>query len=193
MPSDDNRSIRDETEAQASQVELVHAARNGDRRAFARLVHLNRGSLVSLVRRYVVDSDEVEEIVQRTFVRAHDNLSGFRGDASFRTWLFRIAINLSLNHLRDTSKARPLRSEDVDAITNSLSTARLMAREARRRLADVLQLLPPMQRLAVELRILHELSFRDIAEICECSEDSAKTNFHHGIRKLREAMAEYER
>jgi RNA polymerase sigma-70 factor (ECF subfamily) len=190
---DDNGSVSDETEAQVSENELVDAARGGDRRAFATLVRLNRESLCRLVRRYVEDGDDVEEIVQRTFVRAHDNLSGFRGEASFRTWLFRIAINLSLNHLRDTNKTRPIRSEDVDAITNSLSTARLMAREAQRRLADVLRLLPPMQRLAVELRLLHELSFRDIAEISECSEDSAKTNFHHGIKKLREAMAEYER
>lgn len=171
----------------------MDAARGGDRRAFAKLVRLNRESLGRIIRSYIEDEDEVEEIVQRTFVRAHDNLTGFRGQASFRTWLFRIAINLSLNHLRDNSKARSLRQEDVDAITHSLSTARLVAREAQRRLADMLQRLPPMQKLAVELRLLHELSFRDIAEITECSEDSAKTNFHHGIKKLREAMAEYKK
>ncbi len=193
IPDDNGSGQGAEAGPQVSETELVDAARQGDRRAFAALVHLHRKSLDRLVRRYVEDGDEVEEIVQRTFVRAFDNLTGFRGEARFRTWLFRIAINLSLNHLRDTSKSRPLHLEDVDAITNSLSTARLMAREAKKRLAEVLQFLPPMQRLTVELRLLHELSFREIGEISECSEDSAKANFHHGIKRLRAAMAEYER
>jgi RNA polymerase sigma-70 factor (ECF subfamily) len=189
----DTEPGRSEAGSPRSEAELVEAAQKGDRRAFAELVRLHREGLSRLVGRYLEDEDDVAEIVQRAFIRAYDNLSSFRGQARFRTWLFRIAINLSLNQLRDSSRTRPLHLSDLDAITNSLSTARLVAREARRRLGEVLQKLPPMQRLAVELRLLHELPFREIAEIAECSEDSAKANFHHGIKRLREAMAEYER
>ncbi len=184
---------RTENGSPQSEYELVSAAQQGDRRAFAALMRLHREGLTRLVGRYLDDEDDVEEIVQRAFIRAYDNLSRFRAEARFRTWLFRIAINLSLNHLRDSSRTRPLHLSDLDAITNSLSTAKLVAREARRRLGEVLQNLPPMQRLAVELRLLHEFPFREIAEIAACSEDSAKANFHHGIKKLRQAMAEYER
>jgi RNA polymerase sigma-70 factor (ECF subfamily) len=173
------------------ETELVSRARAGDRGAFGELVRLHRGAVCVLVRRYIRDDDDAQEVVQRSLVRAYDALPEFRGDASFRTWLCRIATNLSLNHLRDRRRFRPAEVEDVDAITNSLATGRVVAREAKTRVASALQQLPDKQRVAVELRLIQELPFNEIAEALECSEDSAKSNYHHGIKRLREVLREY--
>jgi RNA polymerase sigma-70 factor (ECF subfamily) len=171
-------------------VRLVDLARGGDRAAFATLVARHSPALRVLVRRYLRDDDDVDEVVQRALVRAYDAMEGFRGDSSFRTWLSTIATNLALNHLRDRGRFREATIEEAEAITNSLATNRLVARETCRRLQATLTELPAKQRTAVELRLLHDLSFREVADVLGTSEDSAKANFHHGLKRLREALGE---
>ncbi len=95
-------------------------------------------------------------------------------------------MNAAMNHARDTRRRRSVPIEEVDLITNALGTGRMAVREARRKLTAALERLPPKQRTVVELRLVHELSFRAIAEIAGTSEDSAKSNFQHAVRRLRE-------
>ena len=122
------------------------------------------------------------------FVRAFEKLSEFRGEAAFRTWLFRIAINLALNHVRGThADLAPL--GDVASFTTSLQTSRLVAAEVWRKVSARLDDLPPKQRLALELRIFHDLSFDEIAVIAGFSVQSAKANYHHAVKRLRGPLA----
>ena len=165
--------------------DLVERFRAGDNLAFDELVRRYRDPIVALVRRYVKASDDAEDVAQKAFVRAFERIEGFRGDASFRTWLHRIAINLALNHLRGQERLQPLDIDDVGAFTNSLGTEKLVAAEVWRKVHARLAELPPKQRLVVELRLFHELSFKEVAIIADCSEDSAKVNFHHAVKRLR--------
>ncbi len=79
--------------------------------------------------------------------------------------------------------------EDVELITNALGTGKMAAREARRKLAAAVLRLPPKQRQVVELRLIHEMSFRAVGEIMGTSEASAKANYQHAVKKLREWAA----
>ena len=160
--------------------------RAGDRAAFGELVRVHRPAIVRAVRGYVANDAEAEDVAQHVFVKALRAIGEFRGEASLATWLRRIAINTAMNFTRDAHHERAIPIEDVEIITNALSTGRMSAREARRKLADAIVQLPPKQRIVVELRIVHELPFAAIAKIAGCSEDSAKANFRHAVAKLRE-------
>jgi len=166
-------------------LDVVDRFRAGDRRAFDELVRRYQDPILGLVRRYVKASDDAQDVAQKAFVRAFEKIDTFRGDSSFRTWLHRIAINLALNHIRGQDRLQPLELDDVAAFTNSLGTERLVAAEVWRKVHARLAELPPKQRLVVELRLFHELSFKEVADIADCSEDSAKVNFHHAVKKLR--------
>jgi RNA polymerase sigma-70 factor (ECF subfamily) len=165
---------------------ILARIRAGDRQAFADLVARHRADIQRLVRGFVKTDAEAEDLTQQTFLRALKAIGGFRGDASLRTWLHRIAVNGAKNHARDEKRTRAVSIEEAELITNALGTGRMAVREVRRKLAEALEKLPPKQRLVVELRLVHEMSFRAIASIADCSEDSAKANFQHAVKRLKE-------
>jgi RNA polymerase sigma-70 factor (ECF subfamily) len=173
--------------------ELLARLRAGDRTAFGEVVRAHRAAIVRTVRGYVANDAEADDVAQHVFIKALRAIAEFRGEASLATWLRRIAVNTALNFTRDAHHERAVPIEDVEIITNALSTGRMSARLARKKLAAAIAQLPPKQRLAVELRIVHELPFAAIAKIANCSEDSAKSNFRHGVAKLRELSGLTER
>jgi RNA polymerase sigma-70 factor (ECF subfamily) len=164
---------------------LVERFRGGDRGAFEEIVRKYEDPLVSLVHRYVKNDADAKDVVQRAFLRVFEKIDTFRGDAAFRTWLFRIAIHLALNHIRGRDRLQPAELDDIAAFTNALETGRLVAAELWQKVVARLAELPPKQRLVVELRLFHELSFREISALADCSEESAKANYHHGVKRLR--------
>jgi RNA polymerase sigma-70 factor (ECF subfamily) len=172
------------TEGHDPDAALVAQFLAGDRTAFDALVLRHQAAVRRLVLRYVKSEADAKDITQIAFVRAFEKLSAFRGEAAFRTWLFRIAINLALNHVRGTpADLAPI--GDVAAFTSSLETGRLVAAEVWRKVSARLDDLPPKQRLALELRIFHDLSFEEVATIAGFSVESAKANFHHAVKRLR--------
>jgi RNA polymerase sigma-70 factor (ECF subfamily) len=154
----------------------------GNRDAFDALVRRHQAAIRRLVLRYVKSEADTKDITQIAFVRAFEKLSEFRGEATFRTWLFRIAINLALSHVRGApADLAPI--GDVAAFTTSLGTSRLVAAEVWRKVSLRLDDLPPKQRLALELRIFHDLSFEEVAAVAGFSVESAKTNFHYAVKR----------
>jgi RNA polymerase sigma-70 factor, ECF subfamily len=165
--------------------EIVRRMRAGDRKAFDELFRKYQDGVRAMVHRYLKNPVDAEDVSQRAFIRAFEKIDLFRGESSFRTWLFRIAINVALNHIRGADRAEPIEVDDVAAFTNSLGTERLVAAEVWRKVQAHLVDLPPRQRLVLELRLFHELSFKEVAAIVDSSEDAAKMNFHHAVKKLR--------
>ena len=180
--------------SQDSDAPLLARFRDGDSRAFDELVRRYRRSTWQLAMRYLRSEHDADDVAQRAFVRAFEKLSLFRGDASFRTWLYRITVNLALNHLRDHARERPRPIAETALVSDGSEVFEgaggADARRRARRLRECVAELPPKQRLVVELRIFEELPFREVAAIAECSEDSAKANFHHALKRLRESMAQ---
>jgi len=92
---------------------LVERFRQGERVAFEQLVRKYQKPIYFFILRHVPDADEAQELTQRAFIKAFGGLAGFRGQAAFRSWLYRIAVNLALNHIRDQSKfARDVELEE---------------------------------------------------------------------------------
>ena len=173
----------------ADRADLARIA-GGDAAGFEALAARYRAPIVKLVHRYVKNDADAQDVAQGALLRAYEKITTFRGESSFRAWLFRIAIHLALNHLRGRGRDRvePVDVDDLAAFTSALDTRRLVAAELWRKVSVRLDELPPKQRLVVELRLFHELSFKEIADVADCSEDSAKGNFHHGVKRLRDII-----
>jgi len=166
--------------------ELVARFLGGDRTAFDALVVRYQRPIYWLAYRYVGNDADAKDVAQRALVQAFVKVRALRDVGSFRGWVYRVAVNLALNVVRDRKPAAEL--EDHVAVTQPRE--RLIEDETQRHLRAAVTRLPPQQRLVVELRVFAELPFRAVAEIAECSEDSAKVNFHHALKRLRVLMNE---
>jgi RNA polymerase sigma-70 factor (ECF subfamily) len=169
--------------------ELVDRYRQGDRGAFDQLARRHQRALWRLARRYVKNDADASDVVQQAFVRALRGLDGFRGAATVRSWLFRITINAALNHVRDRGREQPDELPDDALTTRATGTARLLAAETHGRLVGAIGMLPAKQRMVLELRVFDELSFREVAELADCTENAAKVNFHYAVKRLRQVLA----
>ncbi len=175
--------------------ELVSRYLAGDRRAFDDLVRHYQRPIYHLAYRYLRSEADAKDLTQRTFLKVYGALPRFRAEASFRTWIYRIAINLCLNELRNRRRGEATdRPELIDeaAAPPAVDLDALDAQERGAWLRRAIASLPPRQRMVLELRIFDELPFREVAELCGSTENAAKVNFHHAVKRLR-ALAEENR
>jgi RNA polymerase sigma-70 factor (ECF subfamily) len=179
-------AVSDETDADLA---LVERFRAGERRAFDELVRRHQRSIWRVARRYVRNDADASDVAQQTFVRAFRALDGFRGAASVRSWLYRIAINLSLNHMRDRGREQPAEIDEDRLPIGATGAQRLIDGEDAARMREAISELPPKQKMVLELRIFDELSFREVAELADCTENAAKVNFHYAVKRLKELLS----
>jgi RNA polymerase sigma-70 factor, ECF subfamily len=170
--------------------ELVARGRAGDESALSALVDRHHGAAFRVAVSMTRDEDAAADVVQDSFLKAFNALDGFRGDASFRTWLLTIAANEARGALRRMARRRETALDDAGPVaTDKLGPdeAAIVSDEARRA-RMMMERLPEKQRLSVALRVEEGLSFREIGEIIGSSEGAARVNYFHGIRRLRELM-----
>lgn len=172
--------------------ELVDRFGAGERSAFDTLVRRHQKGMWRLVRRYVKRDADAADVTQQAFVRAFKGLVAFRGAATVRSWLYRIAINCALTWLRDHRREEPAEIAE-DALTDANpAPARLIGNETSLRLRAAIALLPPKQKLVLELRVFDDLPFREVAALADCSENAAKVSFHYAVKKLRESLGSFD-
>src|SRR5438105_15678861 len=137
-----------------SDAELLAAFRAGDARAFEVLVRRYQRAVLTIALRFARDLDDAEDLAQRAFINAARRAGGWRG-GSFKSWLFRIVVNLSKNYLRDTARFdhSEATAEAEDEPTNPDAHQRLEAREQRNKLRLAVARLPNRQREVLLLRI----------------------------------------
>ncbi len=170
--------------------ELVEQFRAGERAAFDQLVRRHQKGMWRLVLRYVRRDADAQDVTQLAFVRAYRGLASFRGSASVRSWLYRIAINCALSWLRDHRREQPAEIPDDALVAEHASPGRIADGETSARLRAAIAQLPPKQKLVLELRIFDDLAFKEVAELAECSENTAKVNFHYAVKRLREILGD---
>jgi RNA polymerase sigma-70 factor, ECF subfamily len=168
--------------------ELAERFRDGDRAAFDVLVRRHQKGMWRLIRRYVKRDADAADVTQLAFVRAFRGLAAFRGTATVRSWLYRIAINCALSWLRDNRREQPSEIPEDALIDTNPAPARLTADDQRARLRKAIEHLPPKQKLVLELRVFDDLSFKEVADLAECSENTAKVNFHYAVKRLRDIL-----
>jgi RNA polymerase sigma-70 factor (ECF subfamily) len=168
--------------------DLAERFRAGERAAFDQLVRRHQRGLWRLTRRYVRNDADAADVTQQAFVRAYRGLATFRGAATVRSWLYRIGINCALTWLRDHRREQASEIADDALIADGPGAARIIADEDQARLRAAIAQLPPKQKLVLELRVFDDLAFREVAELAECTENTAKVNFHYAVKRLRDIL-----
>jgi RNA polymerase sigma-70 factor (ECF subfamily) len=168
--------------------ELAEKFRQGDRSAFDVLVRRHQKGVWRIVRRYVKRDADAADVTQQVFVRAFKALGGFRGAASVRSWLYRIAINCALSWLRDHRREEPTEIAEDSLTELPVAPGRIASDQESVRLRAAITRLPPKQRMVLELRVFDDLSFKEVAELADCSENTAKVSFHYAVKKLRDIL-----
>lgn len=188
---DDHAVERAESAAPLPDRLLAVRAGEGDEAAFEMLVRRHGQDLLRLATRMLGSATEAEDAVQEAFVSAWRSLPEFRGDASFRTWMYRIVTNRCLNHLRTR---RP--TTDLDAVPEQATPAHegSPSRDAEagaglRELSSALEGLSPEQRVCWLLREMHGLSYEEIADTVGSSPQAVRGRMFRARRALTEAMA----
>ena len=179
-----------------SDEELVARSRGGDLDSFNQLVLRWERPIYALAYRVIGREEDARDVAQETFLRAFRALGGFKGEAKFSSWLYRITLNLCRDWIRRerrTPLAQP--PEGVDLVelageaTPSESLEDLVSRkELGRAVAKAMGNLPDEQRTAIILKEYHGLTFQEIAELLDCPLSTVKTRLYQGLTVLRRQL-----
>jgi RNA polymerase sigma-70 factor, ECF subfamily len=176
-----------------SDLQLIEEVRNGKRRAFTELMRRYQRRVYWVARRIVGTHEDADDIAQETFVKAYTALGDFRGESSFFTWLYRIAVNLSLNAVRKRQLVNYLRENDIinRIFPGSDDPSREVEfKETESRLQEAIASLPEKQRVVFVMRYFDEMSYDEISEVTKTSVGGLKANYFHALRKVQEYMTD---
>ena len=183
--SEVQRSADDATDAA-----LIARWKGGDERAASELVARHAESLARFASS-LGEREEIEELVQDTFVRAFGSIDSFRGESSLRTWLFTIQRRLVLDRRRAARRRRgDVEIQEDDVATEYTALDGVVADETERRLMKAMGRLSPMQREVFTLRVSEGRSYRDIADVLGSTEGAARVHYHNALRAVKELLHE---
>ena len=168
--------------------ELIAKWKAGSQSAATELVQRHASSLARFAASCGARED-IDELVQDTFVRAFASLDGFRGESSFRTWLFTIERRLLLDRRR-AERRRPqgLEIGEEDAATEFDALDDLVADEAQGRVRRAIERLTPTQREVFVLRVTEGLSYKEIAKAVSTTEGAARVHYHNAMHAIKEFL-----
>ena len=167
---------------------LIARWRGGDQRAAADLV-ARHGPALARFAVSIGERDEIEELVQDTFVRAFASLASFRADSSLRTWLFTIERRLLLDRRRAERRRRNrVELDERDAVTEYDALDGVVAVETEARVRAAVEKLSPTQREVFVLRVAEGRSYKEIAEIAGTTEGAARVHYHNAMRSVKEYL-----
>lgn len=172
-----------------SDLELVGAFRHGEETAFNEIVVRYQEKVYWTVRRFVNDHDEADDIVQEVFVKAYDGLKRFRGESGLYTWLYRIAVNLSLNHLRKLKVQEFFRVDrllEQEEAGSDRPDEALEQKEQQGLIQEAVRSLPEKQKAVFVMRYYQAMSYEEISAVLKTSVGGLKANFFHAVRKIEE-------
>ncbi len=183
--------------------ELVEQARRGDKEAFRELFERYQKKVMSLALGMVNNVDDAMEIVQDTFVKAYENLEGFKGESSFYTWLFRITVNRAIDLRRHRRRNPTVGLQDefgfpdsdepydevlADPEAKTDPVRQVESREIGTRVAEAISELTPYHKAVILLREIEGLSYEEISRVLQCSKGTVMSRLHYARKKLQSKL-----
>ena len=170
--------------------ELVARSLRGDERAFRDLLARHHGVAYAVVRAILGDRDDVDDVMQVVYLKVHQGLSRFRGDARFSTWLYQIARREAI----DAVSRRRRDTTDIDDVALAApaadaADAPLRERDTKEWLEGAMAEIDETYRMAIELRYMAEKSYEEIAAIMNLPEGTVKTYVHRGKLELKRILS----
>lgn len=167
--------------------EIISAIRNGDSHtAFRGIVDSYSERLYWHVRRFLCSHDDTDDLLQDIFIKVWSSLPSFRGDSKLFTWLYRIATNEALNHLRKMKIRSALRFESLESVQVDMidSDPWFNGDALERNLSKAILTLPEKQRAVFMMRYYDDMDYSQISQILGTSEGALKASYHIARRKI---------
>ena len=180
--------------------ELVERFQNGEQEAFNELVNRYHGKVYNLVYKYVPNSETAKDLSQEIFIKAYRALPNFKRQSAFYSWLYRIAVNLCIDFIRQQKRGQTLSFDDLPTVGNDepafndvspLPPDQLETKELGQIIGQAVQQLPPKQQHVFNLRYHDGLQLKEIAAQLDRSEGTIKAHLHHAHKRLRTLLVPY--
>ena len=184
---------------------LVKRSQKGDDAAFSKLVERYQGKVFSIALGMTKNREDAMDITQDAFVKVHRYLDNFQGNSSFYTWLYRIVVNLCIDHIRrvgrragtDFDEKTRYSSENVEGSDllprrlDSNPSKALGRKELAERIQEAVNELPEYHRAVIILREIEGLSYTEMAKVMKVSKGTIMSRLHHARQKLKKALEPY--
>jgi len=168
---------------------LVERYLAGDMTAFDELMLRYERQIYRVCYRFVENRDDARDLAQEVFIKVFEHLPTFRRQSSLKTWLYRIAMNHCINHVKKHSKEFVEVTEEIGSTRPSVH-AEMEDREQREQFRQLVKRLPPKQKAILELRIHEQLSYEEIARISGRSVSTIKASVFFALEKIRKLIKE---
>lgn len=183
--------------------EIILKILEGEKELFRYIVERYQQLVFRTCMGFLHNREDADDLTQEIFIRAYQSLGKFRGDSSFSTWMYRIAVNASLNRVRKSSRNSLFRR--LESVFNSEKKADRFVEEAespeamvirqeqKDRVTRAIDILPEKQRIAIVLSHYDDLSQKEIAEIMHTTEGAVEALLHRGKANLRKNLASFQK
>ena len=168
---------------------LVERYANGDMTAFDELMIRYERQIYRLCYRFTSNADDARDLAQDVFIKAFEHLADFRKESSLKTWLYRVATNHCINHVKANAQ-QFVEVTDTTRQTDATAHGELEDKEQREHFRLMVKRLPPKQRAILELRIHEQLSYEEIAKMSNRSVSTIKASVFFALEKLRKLVKE---
>ncbi|MBD3889897.1 RNA polymerase sigma factor [Olleya marilimosa] len=154
--------------------------------AFKTLITLYKERLYWHIRHIVKSHDDANDVLQNTFIKVFKNINKFKGDSQLYSWLYRIATNEALTHLKRNAKLKNITNEDAQdlAINNLQSDVYFEGEDIQIKLQKAIATLPEKQQLVFNMKYFQDLKYSELSEILDTSEGALKASYHLASKKI---------
>lgn len=196
-PSPSDSAERRRLESRTEDTTLIQRALKGDQSAFARLREKYHDAIYNLIYRMIREKDEVEDLTQEAFIKAFGSLASFNDEYAFSTWLYKIATNNCIDHIRRKklqtfSIDKPVETRENDIVFELPDSTYepdqdMISRQRKKLLDDAIHSLPPKYRQVIIMRHQEEMEYQEIAKILKLPLGTVKAH----IFRAREMLYKY--
>ena len=161
-------------------------------KAYRELMSLYKERLYWHIRKIVLIHDDADDVLQNTFIKIFNNISRFKGDSKLYSWMYRIATNESLTHLKKKSSLNKIDSETLQnqLVEKLEADVYFDGDEIQFKLQKALATLPQKQKLVFNMKYFDHMKYDDISEILETSVGALKASYHHARKKIEAYLTE---
>lgn len=180
------------------ELEVINRIKNGEKELFEILLRRDNQKLYRIIRSYIKNTQEIEDIMQNTYLKAYEKLIKFKGNSKFSTWLIRIGINEALARLREQAKIYNINQRADSHQTNSIleipdssqlnPETKIINDEAKKLLESILDSLESKYRIIYIMKEVEDMSIKDISECLEISKSNVKVRLYRAKKKIKEKL-----